>query len=111
MAEDSPELDPQRLEALARQDERFEAAAFGREVELFIDEHPIGKYIVEQARADLELVKEQLLTVEPEDTRTIRALQQRGAIAESVRQWLARAIQNGREAQAILQQERDEHGT
>ena len=108
---DNPELDPERLEQLAATDDRYEAAAFGREIELFIDEHPVGKYLVDQARADLELVKESLLSVDPEDAKKIRQLQGKAAVAESVRQWLARAIENGRNAQALLQQERDEHGT
>jgi hypothetical protein len=105
------DTDIERLEQLAAQDERYETAAFGREVELFIDEHPVGKFIVDQARADLELAKERLLTVDPEDPSAIRALQQKAAVAESVRQWLAMAIENGRNAADLLQQERDEHGT
>jgi len=91
-------------------DPKVELAVFGREVEQFIDESPIGKYVVERAQADIEAAKTELLTVDPSDVAKIREIQGRAAIANSVRQWLREAITTGRNAAAILEQERDEHG-
>lgn len=91
-------------------DPRFEQAAFGREVAYFVDEDRIGRYLVEKARLDLETAHAALVDVDPTDSQTIAALQLDARVANRVREWLGEAIENGRAAEASLQQEQDEHG-
>ena len=87
-----------------------ELAVFGREVEIFIDQDPIGQYLVKRAREDIEAAQEGLLEADPEDPKAIRGLQFKAAVANRVRTWLGEAIQNGRAAAAQMQLERDENG-
>lgn len=91
-------------------DPKVETAVFGREVELFIDEHPVGQYLINQAKADLEKAQEKLLEADPFDPKKIAELQLEARVAMRVRGWLAEAIQNGRDAQTLIRQERDEYG-
>lgn len=107
MAENEAE-DTRAAEAgLDAEDPRFQQAVFGREVEIWLDNDPIADYIINRARADIESAKDELLTADPEDVKTVRALQTRAKVAESIRQWLGEAVQMGRDAVASLQQERD----
>lgn len=85
-------------------------AVFGKEVEYFIDEDPIGQFLIKRAKDDLAEAQDALLEVDPEKPAEVRKLQFKAAVANSVRGWLAEAIQNGRAAAAQLQMERDEHG-
>ena len=86
-------------------------AIFGREVEMFIDEDPIGQYLITRAKQDIQEAQDELLEVDPAKTEDVRKLQFKAAVANSVRRWLGEAIQNGRAAAAQLQMERDEHDT
>jgi hypothetical protein len=86
-------------------------AIFGREVEMFINDDPIGQYLVESARKDVQEAQDELLEVDPAQTEAVRKLQFKAAVANSVRIWLGEAIQNGRAAAAQLQMERDENGS
>lgn len=94
---------------LDQEDPRYEAATFGREVEEFIDVHPVGQYLIKRAQRDIETAQEGLLDVDPEDTKAVRKLQNQAAVANNVRTWLREAITEGRNATLALQQERDEH--
>lgn len=85
-------------------------AVFGKEVEYFIDQDPIGQYIIERAKRDLAEAQEELLEVDASKPDEVRKLQNKAAVANSVRRWLAEAIQDGRAAAAQLQMERDENG-
>lgn len=88
-------------------DPRLEIAVLGRDVERFIEEDPIGQYLVRQAQIDLEEAKSALLTVEATNADEIRRIQFKAHVAEAVRGYLGAAIQNGRDAQMLIQQERD----
>ena len=88
-----------------------EIAVFGREVEIFIEEDPIGKYLIERARQDIQEAQDDLLDVDPSKVEDVRKLQFKASVANRVRVWLGEAIQNGRAAAAQLQLERDEHGS
>lgn len=90
-------------------DPNLERAVFGREVEDFIENDRIGQYIVTEAKKRIAEVQEQLLTVDPYEPEEIQKLQNRAAVANLVREFLSEAIQNGRDARVLLQQERDEH--
>jgi hypothetical protein len=91
-------------------DPKWETAVFGREVEAFIDTDCIGQYIIDQAKRDLAEAQGKLLEVDPTDAKAIAALQLDARVANRVRGWLGAAIQNGRDAETLIQQERDEHG-
>jgi hypothetical protein len=74
---------------------------FGMEVEAFL-QSAIGKYVTERAESEVELAVEDLKRVDPEDAKTVRALQTQVRVAESVCYWLAEAIQTGLNAQQEL---------
>lgn len=92
-------------------DPKWEAAVFGREVAAFVDNDRIGQYIIDRARADLEEAQAKLLEVDPGDAKAIAALQLDARVANRVRGWLKEAIENGKNAEILIQSERDEHGT
>jgi hypothetical protein len=88
-------------------DPKWEQAVFGREVEAFIKTDRIGQYLIDQAKRDLEEAQSKLLEVDPSDAKAIAAIQLDARVANRVSGWLAAAIQNGRDAQTLIQQERD----
>lgn len=88
----------------------MEEAVFGREVELFLDEHPVGQYLVDRAKQDLETAHEKLVTCSPHDWAGIMALQLDARVALRIKGWLREAIESGHTAQVTLKQEADEHG-
>ena len=99
------EIDPELAE-----NPNFETAVFGREVEDFVDNDRIGQYLVKRAREDLEEAQVALLDVDPEDPSEIRRLQNKAAIALSVARWLREAVEQGRAAAEVIQQEHDSGG-
>ena len=92
------------------EDPKFEQAIFGREVEHFVTEDRIGKYLIDKARMDLETAYAALIEVDPTDVRAIAAYQLNARVANRVREWLREAIESGHAAEVAIQQERDEHG-
>lgn len=91
-------------------DPKFEEAVFGREVREFIENDRIGKYLISKAQEDIAEAAHELLTVDPTDMPKIRAIQNRAAVANAVRDWLRQAIQDGENAVQAIQQERDTRG-
>jgi ribosomal protein S18 acetylase RimI-like enzyme len=89
---------------------KVEAAVFGREVEDFIDHDRIGQYLIDRAKQDLEEASAKLLCVDPTNATAIALLQLDARVAQRVRGWLSEAIESGRNAAVLLQQEQDEHG-
>jgi len=98
------------IEEDAAADPRLEAAVLGREIEIFLREHPAAQLIIERAREDLERAQAALVTVDPQDAGKIAQLQLDARVANRVRGWLRAAIEEGRNAATLLQAERDEHG-
>lgn len=96
-------------EALQDDPDLLETAVFGREVEQFIEHDRIGQYLKDKALADLTAAHDALVQVDPTDYRKIAALQLEARVAERVRGWLSDAIEAGRQATVVLQQERDQH--
>ena len=72
---------------------------FGMEVEAFL-QSDIGRYLAKRAEA--------VKVVDPEDTKSVRGLQNTIKVAESVLYWLAEAIQAGLNAQAELHEQAKE---
>lgn len=88
----------------------MEAAVFGREVEEFVEHDRIGKYLIDRAQQDLAEAQEELTTLSPFEAGPIMQAQIKARAAKNIRDWIADAINRGREAAQLLQQERDEHG-
>jgi hypothetical protein len=82
----------------------LEIAVFGREVEDFIENDRIGRYLVEKARRDLEEAKEHLVDCPLAD---VPEWQRKAAIANAIRGYLADAIRDGKAAEILIEQERD----
>lgn len=91
-------------------DPKLEMAIFGREVEEFIENDRIGRYLVSKAMEDIQSAATDLLTVDPNDTAKIREIQNRAAVANAVRGWLGQAVSDGQNAAQAIQQERDTRG-
>jgi hypothetical protein len=99
--------DPQEL-ARAEQtqpDEKLEKAIFGREVEEFLTNDRIGKYLVERARSESEAAMAERMLADPADVELNRRLQVRFQVAQSVIDWLGEAITDGEQARKILEDE------
>lgn len=89
-------------------DPRFELAAFGKDVENFIETDPIGQFLVARAQQQMLDAMSELTKVSPTDTAKIIELQIKAQVADAVRGWLGEAIEAGRSAQATLQADHDE---
>lgn len=83
----------------------MEQAVFGEEVETFLREDRIGRFIVARAAAEVEEALLELKDVDPENTSGIRRIQTRIRVAESVVAWLAGAVDDGKRARQILEDE------
>ena len=79
----------------------LKAIDFGMEVEAFL-QSDIGHYLTKRAEAEVEAAVEVMKSVDPEDVKSVRGLQNTIKVAESVLYWLADAIQSGLNAQAEL---------
>jgi hypothetical protein len=88
-------------------DPKVEQAIFGREVQDFIEHDRIGKYLIAKAMAEIESAATELLTVDPTDVGKLRFIQNRAAVANLVRVWLGQAVQDGMNAEVVLQAQRD----
>lgn len=86
----------------------MELMTFGKEVEYFITEDRIGRYIMENATLEMSDAAEQLATVDATDTAAVQRLQVKFRVAYSVRNWLGNAITRGNEAHAIMEQEEND---
>lgn len=75
--------------------------AIGLDVRAFLATD-VGKLITGRAGQELDEARMELETLDPEDTRAIRAAQSRIAVCRNIITWLADAIGNGRQAEAIL---------
>jgi hypothetical protein len=81
-------------------------ATFGKLVEDFLS-GPIGAHLVSKAQGEIDEAVEKLKHVDPEDAKSIRALQNRAHVAESIVGWLGDVIHEGLGALAALKE--DEH--
>lgn len=69
---------------------------------------PIGTFLVRKATEQSQLAIDQLKTVDPEDIKLVRALQNKVTVAESILGWLGDAIHEGQLALEALKEE--QHG-
>lgn len=77
---------------------------FGLEVEKFF-ETDIGKYLLARSEAEVKQAVKELKAVDPEDSRTIRRLQNVINRNEGVEGWLAEIIKGGRDARVQIEEE------
>lgn len=75
--------------------------AFGMDVEQF-GKSPIGVYLIERANRDAEAATNELKTVDPENPKAIRDLQNKARTAELFLSWLGEAVSAGENAQAAF---------
>lgn len=74
---------------------------FGLDVERFMGS-TVGRYLQRRANEDREAALEALATVDAEDAKAVRALQNQVAVAEKVLTWLGEAVTAGEQAEELL---------
>lgn len=77
--------------------ELLRVAGFGMDVEKFMRSE-LGRYLQRRAQDDISRAQDALLTVDPEDAKAVRALQNEAAVAERVLSWLGEAVTQGEQA-------------
>ena len=92
------------------QDPKPAIAVFGGEVEYFVQNDPIGRYLIEKAKREVTEALEALGDADPDDAAAVRKIQHRLRVARSVPKWLGEAIEEGHSARAQLQEEQDDGG-
>ena len=70
----------------------------GFQVQAFLGSE-LGQYLIHRAEACIESAVERLKVADPEDSKTLRAIQNEIRVAESVQYWLADAITAGQNAE------------
>lgn len=79
---------------------------FGRQVEDFLS-GPIGSHLVRKAREQSQLAVDQLKTVDPENAKAVRALQNQVMLADSIAGWLGDVVHEGQVALEALKEDQD----
>ena len=93
-------------EPLDPDDPVVRSATLGRVVEDFMD-GPIGTLLEEKAKAEELDAVTKLITVDPEDPKEIRRLQNQALVAGKILEWLAETVQQGHMA---LDKLKDDYG-
>ncbi|TXH47998.1 MAG: hypothetical protein E6Q97_26005 [Desulfurellales bacterium] len=71
---------------------------FGFKAEDFLASE-LGRYLEARARLEVEQAHLDLEAVDPDDAKTVRAVQQKIAVAKQWRQWIEEAVADGEQAQ------------
>ena len=77
--------------------------AFGLDVEQFMGT-PLGQYLRRRANDDIEAARDALVTVDPEDVKAVRKLQNDAMAAARFLVWLGDAVTAGENAQAAFKE-------
>ena len=88
-------------------DELYQRAHFGKEVELFWSSR-VGGYLQDRARECYTAAIRELKTVDPHDTKKIMSLQNDIWKAEEFEKWLSEAVLDGLKSLEILEGEADQ---
>lgn len=88
-------------------DIQMELVTFGKEVEYFLENDRIGKYLLECAILDMSEAAEALAAEDAHNIAQVQQHQIKFRVAAQVRQWLGQAVQRGMEARTIIEQEED----
>lgn len=87
---------------MSQQDDGLEnLVAFGAHAEAFL-KGPIGRYLLDRSREEIDAAMQELKAVDPEDAKRIRALQAIVARNEGVECWLGEIVQAGWDARNLL---------
>lgn len=86
-------------------DTQVELVTFGKEVEYFLENDRIGKYLLECAILDMSQAAEALAAEDAHNVAKMQEHQLKFKVASNVRQWLGQAISRGMEARTIIEQE------
>ncbi len=86
-------------------DPHVQDAVFGRQVELFLEQHDVGRYIAEETAKEIESATAELREVDPTDAKAVMKAQFRLRVAEAIVGWLADAIKRGQIAQQVIEGE------
>lgn len=92
-----------------REDEAFDVARFGVEVERFIHSD-IGKYLIDRAEMDREKAVKDFKTVDVTNTGEITRIQNELNTPDRIVAWLTDAIQSGYAAHDALRASEAENG-
>jgi hypothetical protein len=84
----------------------LQVVALGMDVEAFL-QGPLGRYLVQRAETERTAALELLAKIDAEDAKAIRHCQQRIAVVDSIQQWLADAITEGRNAEQQLYEQQE----
>lgn len=71
---------------------------FGLDVKQFMGTN-LGRYLQHKANADMEAALDALATVDPEDPKAIRKLQNDAVVAARILSWIAEAVNEGEQAE------------
>lgn len=91
-------------EEAQRLQELRDRATRGMDAEQFM-ESTLGRYITQRADQEVEEAVAALKSADPEDAKTIRALQTQIAVAERFRGWFSDLYTQGRNAEEVLRAE------
>lgn len=92
---------------MSDRDIQMELVTFGKEVEYFLENDRIGRYLLECAILDMSQAAEELSVADAHDIAKLHQLQIKFRVAAQVRQWLGDAVSRGMEARTIIEQEED----
>lgn len=103
------EPDPDRAEAELTErlgDEmrgHIEIVTFGLDVQAFMEQNPVGKYLVARAEAELNAATQELLDMNTVRGKKARDVFDRAKIAVKTLRWLNEAIAAGLESEQAIQ--------
>jgi hypothetical protein len=86
-------------------DPMMQQVQLGVNVEHFITQDPVGRYLVERAKQSREAALERLASVDPTNARSISALQYEAKIPELFLHWLDEALANAEAAEEQIRAE------
>jgi hypothetical protein len=86
-------------------DIQVELVTFGKEVEYFLENDRIGKYLLECAILDMSEAAEAMAGEDAHNVAKMQEHQLKFRVASQVRAWLGQAVSRGMEARMIIEQE------
>lgn len=92
---------------MSDRDIQMELVTFGKEVEYFLENDRIGKYLLECAILDMSEAAEAMAECNAHEIAKMQEHQVKFRVASQVRQWLGAAVSRGMEARTIIEQEED----
>lgn len=88
-------------------DELMASALIGDEAKKFL-ESDLGKVIIGIADQEVDLAKEKLLDVDPDDIKAVRKLQHQAEFGIAFKSWLYNLLNEGEQAMAAFKQQEQE---